>query len=77
LGLLRERKSGVPEALATAGIDLRSARNRIREERRLPILEREADDEETSLNSLRPFAAFLLLIVVLTLIYSIVRLLKF
>jgi ATP-dependent Clp protease ATP-binding subunit ClpC len=77
LGLLREKKSDVPEALATAGIHLHSARNRIREERRLPMLEREADDKETSLKSLRPFAAFLLLVIVLSLIYLIIRLLHF
>jgi hypothetical protein len=39
-----------------------------------PVLERESDDKENSLKSLRPFAAFLLLIVVLSLIYLIVRL---
>jgi ATP-dependent Clp protease ATP-binding subunit ClpC len=74
LGLLRERKSEVPEALAAVGINLHSARNRIREAQDLPILDREPDDKETSLRPLRPFAAFLLLVVVLSLLYLIIRL---
>jgi ATP-dependent Clp protease ATP-binding subunit ClpA len=44
LGLLRERKSEVPETLAAVGINLHSARNRIREAQGLPILDREPDD---------------------------------
>jgi ATP-dependent Clp protease ATP-binding subunit ClpA len=88
LGLLREKKSDVPETLAKVGIDLHSARNRIREDRGLPILDREpadldrepADldrepaDKETSLRPLRPFAAFALLVVILSLLYLIFRL---
>jgi ATP-dependent Clp protease ATP-binding subunit ClpC len=74
LGLLRENKSAVPEALARVGIDLHSARNRIRQECNLPLLEREPEREASSRKSLRPFAAFLLLILVLLLIYAIFRL---
>jgi ATP-dependent Clp protease ATP-binding subunit ClpC len=48
LGLLRE-KSGVPQVLAETGIDLRSARNRVRAAQGLPIPDREPDDKETSL----------------------------
>jgi ATP-dependent Clp protease ATP-binding subunit ClpA len=70
LGLLREKKSDVPEALGGVGIDLHSARNRVRQECNLPLLERES----SSRTALRPFAAFLLLLVVLSLIYLIVRL---
>jgi ATP-dependent Clp protease ATP-binding subunit ClpC len=77
LGLLREKKSDVPEALAKAGIDLRSARNLIRQDMGQHLLEREPDDKEAPLKSLRPFAAFLLLVVVLSLIYLIVRLVNF
>ena len=74
LGLLREIKSDVPAALAAVGIDLHSARNRIRKDRELPILDSEPDDKETSLRPLRPFAAFALLIAVLSLFYLLVRL---
>jgi len=74
LGLLREKKSDVPETLAKAGIDLRSARNRIRKAQDLPITEREPDGRETSLRPLRPFAAFALLVVTLSLLYLIFRL---
>ena len=81
LGLLRERKSDVPETLAKVGIDLRSARNQIRAAQGLPIddresddQEREPDDKETSLRPLRPFAAFALLVVALSLLYLIFRL---
>ena len=74
LGLLRERKSDVPEALASVGIDLHSARNRIREDRSVPTLDREPDEKETPLKSLRPFGAFMLLILVLLMIYAIFRL---
>jgi ATP-dependent Clp protease ATP-binding subunit ClpC len=49
LGLLREKQSDVPETLAEAGIDLRSARNRVRAAQGLPIPDREPDDKETSL----------------------------
>jgi ATP-dependent Clp protease ATP-binding subunit ClpC len=74
LGLLREKESSVPKTLAKAGIDLRSARNRIRKVQGLPIPEREPDDRETSLRPLRPFAAFALLVVTLSLLYLIFRL---
>jgi len=74
LGLLREKSSDVLAAFAAAGIDLHSARNRIREDRGLPILDREAEDKDIPLKSLRPFAAFMLLILVLLLIYAIFRL---
>src|ERR1051326_3160813 len=81
LGLLREGKSDVPAALAAVGIDLHSARNRIREDRGLPTLDRETlpnldsetedsetEDKDIPLKSLRPFAAVVLLILVLLLI---------
>jgi ATP-dependent Clp protease ATP-binding subunit ClpC len=74
LGLLREKQSDVPQTLAKAGIDLHSARNRIREAQGLPILDREPEDQETSLRPLRPFAAFALLVVVLSLFYLLIRL---
>jgi ATP-dependent Clp protease ATP-binding subunit ClpC len=74
IGLLREKKSNVPEALAAVGIDLHSARNRIRAALGLPILDHEPDDKEISLRPLRPFAAFALLVVVLSLFYLLVRL---
>ena len=74
LGLLREKSSDVLAALAAVGIDLRSARNRIREDRGLPTLDRELDDKETFLLPTRPFAAFALLIVTLSLLYLIFRL---
>jgi hypothetical protein len=87
LGLLREKKSDVPAALTAAGIDLHSARNRIREQSGLPTLDRETlpnldsetedsetEDKDIPLKSLRPFAAFVLLILVLLLIYAIFRL---
>jgi ATP-dependent Clp protease ATP-binding subunit ClpC len=74
LGLLRETKSDVPQTLAKVGIDLHSARNRIREAHGLPILDRKPDDKETSLRPLRPFAVFALLVVALSLLYLIFRL---
>jgi hypothetical protein len=82
LGLLREKNSDVPAALAAAGIDLHSARNRIREDRglpildseTLPILDSETEDKDIPLKSLRPFAVFVLLILVLLLSYVIFRL---
>jgi ATP-dependent Clp protease ATP-binding subunit ClpA len=74
LGLLREKSLDVLTALAAVAIDLHSARNLIRKDRGLPILDREPDDRETPLKSLRPFAAFVLLILVLLLIYVIFRL---
>ena len=74
LGLLREKQSDVPNALANAGIDLRSARNRIRKDRGLPIPDGEPDDRETSLRPMRPVAAFALLVIVLSLFYLLVRL---
>jgi ATP-dependent Clp protease ATP-binding subunit ClpC len=87
LGLLREKKSDVPEALAAVGINLHSARNRIREQSGLPTLDRETlpnldseiedsetEDKDIPLKSLRPYAAFVLLILVLLLIYAIFRL---
>ena len=74
LGLLREKQSDVPAVLAKAGIDLRSARNLIRAAQGLPSPDREPDDKETSLRPLRPFAAFALLVVALSLLYFIVRL---
>jgi ATP-dependent Clp protease ATP-binding subunit ClpC len=79
LGVLREKNSDVLAALAAAGVDLHSARNRIREDRGLPILESETEESETEdkdipLKSLRPFAAFVLLFLVLLLIYVIFRL---
>src|SRR5882724_8430192 len=70
LGLLRENKSTVPPLLATAGISLHSARNRVRQEMGQPVLERELDREPereaSSRKMLRPFAAFFVLAVVLS-----------
>lgn len=77
LGLLRENKSDVPEVLAAVGIDLHSARNLIRQECNLPPLQHDLEREASSRKTLRPFAAFLLLIVVLSLIYLIVQLVHF
>jgi ATP-dependent Clp protease ATP-binding subunit ClpA len=74
LGLLRENKSRVPEALATAGIDLRSARNRTRRDSALPIMEHEPEIKETSPGFLKLIATPLLLIGVIALIYLIFRL---
>jgi len=74
LGLLRGEKSDVPEALAAVGIDLHSARNRIRQECNLPLVQREPEGESTSRQTLRPFAAFLLLVLILLLLYVIFRL---
>jgi ATP-dependent Clp protease ATP-binding subunit ClpA len=74
LGLLRGKNSDVLAALAAVGIDLRSARNRIRAAQGLPIDDREPDDTDTSLRPLRPFAAFALLVVALSLLYLIFRL---
>jgi len=74
LGLLREKKSDVPNALAKVGIDLRSARNKIRAAQGLRIPDREPDDWENSLRPMRPFAAFALLVVTLSLLYLIFRL---
>jgi ATP-dependent Clp protease ATP-binding subunit ClpC len=45
LGLLRENKSKVPAALAMAGIDLHSVRNRVRQDAGLPSLENEPNSE--------------------------------
>jgi ATP-dependent Clp protease ATP-binding subunit ClpC len=73
LGLLREKESSVLKTLAKAGIDLRSARNRIKAQG-FPIPEREPDDRETSLRPRRPFAALALLVAVLSLFYLLVRL---
>jgi ATP-dependent Clp protease ATP-binding subunit ClpC len=78
LGLLREGQSGVPEALAAVGVDLRSARGRIRQDMGVKhIPERVPGREAAPLKSLRPFAAFSLLLVVLSLIYLIYRLVSF
>jgi ATP-dependent Clp protease ATP-binding subunit ClpC len=74
LGLLRENRSRVPEVLAAAGIDLRSARNRIRQQLGLPIPEHEPEFKEASPKSLMPLRALLLLMGVLVLIYLIVHL---
>src|ERR1700731_948112 len=45
LGLLRENHSTVPAFLATLGIDLHSARNRVRQDAGLPALEDEPGSE--------------------------------
>jgi ATP-dependent Clp protease ATP-binding subunit ClpC len=73
LGLLREKKSDVPAALAAVGINLHSARNRIPQERNLALLERKGEREST-VRKLRPFDAFMPVILVLLLIYVIFRL---
>lgn len=74
LGLLREKKSDVPQTLATAGIDLPSARNLIRAAQGPPVHGPEPDDKKASLRPMRPFAALALLVVVLSLFYLLVRL---
>lgn len=74
LGLLREKKSDVPDALAAVGIDLRSARKRIRQELGLSISEREPERREAFPKSLITLRALLLLMGVLVLIFLIVRL---
>jgi ATP-dependent Clp protease ATP-binding subunit ClpC len=74
LGLLREIKSDAPKTLEKAGINLRSARSRIRADQGLPFPDCEPDGQETSLRPLRPFAAFALLVVALSLFYLLVRL---
>ena len=76
LGLLREKKSDVPQTLAKAGIDLQSARNLIRAAQGPPVPGPEPDDRKASLRPMRPFAAFTLLIVTLSLLYLIFRLVK-
>ena len=69
LGLLREPKSRVPESLASLGIDLNSARARIK-----PQLSSGPFDQERSQPSpLKPFAAAILLVVFLVLTYLIVK----
>ena len=73
LGLLREKQSDVPQTLAKAGIDLRSARNRIRAAQG-PAVRGPEPDDNASLRPLRPFAAFFLLVAVLSLFYLLVRL---
>jgi len=82
LGLLRESKSRASALLATAGIDLRSARNRVRQNAGLPILDYEPEgipqpDLADNKNSRRPVPAFLLLIAFLLVLYLIIRLGKF
>jgi ATP-dependent Clp protease ATP-binding subunit ClpC len=82
LGLLRESKSRASALLATAGIDLRSARNRVRQDAGLPILDYEPEgipqpDLTDDKNSRRPVPAFLLLIAFLLVLYLIIRLGKF
>lgn len=74
LGLLREKKSDVPQKLATAGIDLQSARNLIKAAQGPSVPGPEPDDRKASLRPMRPFAAFALLIVTLSLLYLIFRL---
>jgi|SRR6476620_7651485 len=74
LGLLRENRSRVLEALAAAGIDLRSARKRIAQDSALPIMEHEPELTETSPKFLKLIATPLLLIGVIALIYLIFRL---
>jgi ATP-dependent Clp protease ATP-binding subunit ClpC len=68
LGLLREKKSGLQNTLATVGIDLHSARNRIRQESNLLLVDRKPRKK------LRPLGAFFLLVLLLLVIYKIVRL---
>jgi ATP-dependent Clp protease ATP-binding subunit ClpC len=81
LGLLRGKESKAAVALAHAGIDLHSARNRVKQDFGGPsveqVQERKTDRGTASRKSLRPFAAFFLLVIVLSLIYLIVRLVNF
>jgi ATP-dependent Clp protease ATP-binding subunit ClpC len=45
LGLLRESKSPVPSLLAAAGINLHSARNRVRRDAGFPAMEDQPESE--------------------------------
>ena len=75
LGLLREKKSGVQDTLATVGIDLHSARNRIRQECNLSSGSQAATGNGFS-KKLRPLGAFFFLVLALMLIYIIVTLIS-
>jgi ATP-dependent Clp protease ATP-binding subunit ClpC len=46
LGLLRENKSRAPVLLAGAGIDLHSARNHVRQDAGLPVLDHEPENKQ-------------------------------
>jgi ATP-dependent Clp protease ATP-binding subunit ClpC len=79
LGLLRENGSKVSAMLATAGIDLHTARNRFRQDAGLPVLDREPESKQQSLpvhskKLLKPFPALLVLIAFLLVLYLIIRL---
>ena len=74
LGLLREKDSDVPKVLAKIGIDLRPARNLIRSAQASAMPGARPADKQTFLRLLRPFAAFFLLVAVLSLFYLLVRL---
>src|SRR5262249_39786939 len=63
LGLLRESESDVPGVLATAGVNVDSARNRIKEDR----------DETSEQSLLKPITKFVLVICVIVAIYLIIR----
>jgi ATP-dependent Clp protease ATP-binding subunit ClpC len=69
LGLLRESKSRVPESLASVGIDLNSARARIKPQ----LLSGPLNREKTQPSPLRPLAAAMLLAVLLILTYLIIK----
>lgn len=69
LGLLRETKSRVPESLASVGIDLNSARDRIRPQSGSGL----GNPEKSEKSPLKPFAAAMLLLILVVLIYLIVR----
>jgi ATP-dependent Clp protease ATP-binding subunit ClpC len=79
LGLLRENKSTVPAVLATAGINLHSARNRLRRDIGFPLLESEPEStpqSELTANkkATSPFTAPLLFLAFLFVLYLIIRL---
>jgi ATP-dependent Clp protease ATP-binding subunit ClpC len=76
LGLLREKSSDVPAALAVMGINLHSARNRISQECKLPLLDGKPQHDTSSRKKLRPLGAFFLLVLSLSLLYLIFRLVK-
>jgi Clp amino terminal domain, pathogenicity island component len=79
LGLLRENKSTVPVLLATAGINLHSARNRVRQGAGLPLLENRPEStpqSELTANkkATSPFTAPLLFLAFFLVLYLIIRL---
>jgi ATP-dependent Clp protease ATP-binding subunit ClpC len=70
LGLLQENESNVPAVLATAGITLDLARNRVKEDQNLSSFRKLQAD----LKTLRPLRALVLLIIAIAVFFLIVRL---